>query len=119
MYLFWEYQIRPSPGRLLAAGIAAGLTLATKFTGLLVFVIIGVLILLQVLGQREKEESLESRLRQSFAPFLRLFLIAMVVVALLYCGYGFPVWAQGIRYQMARAEAGDPHFYFLGELSNH
>jgi Dolichyl-phosphate-mannose-protein mannosyltransferase len=121
MYLLWEYQVRPSRGRLMAVGIAGGLTLATKFTGLLVFIIIAAVILLQTLWEEKKEErrDLQSRLRQSFAPFLRLFLIAMVVVALLYCGYGFPVWAQGIRYQMARAEAGDPHFYFLGELSNH
>jgi hypothetical protein len=121
MYLLWEYQVRPSSGRLLAVGIAAGLTLATKFTGLLVFIIIGAVILLQTLWEKKKEErpDLPSRLRQSFAPFLRLFLIAMVVVALLYFGYGFPIWAQGIRYQMARAEAGDPHFYFLGELNNH
>jgi Dolichyl-phosphate-mannose-protein mannosyltransferase len=119
MYLLWEYQLHPSAARLLAVGIAAGLTLATKFTGLLVFVIIAVLILLQVLGQRKKDERLESRLRQSFAPWLRMFLIALLVVALLYCVYGFPVWAQGLRYQMARAEAGDPHFYFLGEISSH
>jgi len=121
IYLLWEYQLRPSLGRLLAVGIAAGLTLGTKFTGLLVFVIIGVLILLQVFGQEKGEEGLDfrSRLRQSFAPFLRIVLVALMVVPLLYCIYGFPVWAQGLRYQMARAEAGDPHFYFLGEHISH
>src|SRR5439155_20593516 len=50
------------------------------------------------------------------APFLRIVLVAFLVIPLLYCIYGFPVWAQGLRYQMARTEAGDPHFYFLGEL---
>src|SRR6266849_3804982 len=121
IYLLWEYQLRPSLGRLLAVGITAGLTLATKFTGLLVFVIIGVVILLQALSRERVEERADfrSRLRQAFAPFLRIVLVALMVVPLLYCIYGFPVWAQGLRYQMARAEAGDPHFYFLGEHISH
>jgi 4-amino-4-deoxy-L-arabinose transferase-like glycosyltransferase len=47
VYLLWEYQVRPSTGRLLAVGIATGLTLATKFTGLLVLVIVAALLLTQ------------------------------------------------------------------------
>jgi hypothetical protein len=46
-----------------------------------------------------------------------VLLIALLVIPLLYFIYGFPAWAQGIRYQLGRSESGDPHFYFLREMS--
>jgi hypothetical protein len=127
IYLFWEYQRRPSPRGLLAVGIAAGLSLATKFTGILVFVILGVLFLIPMLGKNradgsdenvEEQQDFGTRLKQIFPTFFRIVLIALVVVVVLYCGYGFPAWAKGFKYQLARAEAGDPHFYFLGEITS-
>jgi hypothetical protein len=126
LYLFWEYQVQPSPGRLLAAGIAAGMTLASKFTGLLVFVIIGVLFVVPIMGKPhravgitpEEQQNFGAQLKQVLPPFRRIVLIAFLVVVALYCVYGFPAWAKGFRYQLARAEAGDPHFYFLGEITS-
>jgi hypothetical protein len=126
IYLFWEYQARPSPVRLVSVGIAAGLTLATKFTGTLVFVAIGVLFLVPMLGKKKltggeessEKSDLRTQLREAFPHFFRIALIAILVVVALYCGYGFPAWAQGFKYQLARAEAGDPHFYFMGETTS-
>jgi hypothetical protein len=120
VYLLWEYQVRPSTGRLLAVGIAAGLTLATKFTGLLVLVIVAALFLAQALGRgmTEDRKNFGSHLHESWLPFRRVLLLALLVIPLLYFIYGFPAWAQGIRYQLGRGESGDPHFCFLGELSS-
>jgi hypothetical protein len=120
IYLFWEYQNQPSPIRLVAVGIAAGLTLATKFTGLLVFVILGLLFLVPMLGVKGPEKpKLGDHIRQVRPAFFRIGLIAFLVLVALYFVYGFPAWAQGFRYQLARAEAGDPHFYFMGQISSH
>jgi hypothetical protein len=126
IYLFWEYQMQPSAGWLAAVGIAAGLAMATKFTGLLTFVIIGILFLIPILGKtpasvaENADENLDfgAQLRQVSTPFCRIVLIAFVVLVILYCGYGFPEWAKGFRYQLARSESGDPHFYFLGEITS-
>jgi hypothetical protein len=120
VYLLWEHQVRPSTGRLLAVGIATGLTLATKFTGLLVLVIVAALLLTQACALRTglERKDFSSRLHESWLPFRRVLLIALLVIPLLYFIYGFPAWAQGIRYQLGRGESGDPHFCFLGELSS-
>jgi hypothetical protein len=119
VYLLWEFQIRPTSVRLVAVGIACGLTLATKFTGLLVLIIIGLLFLLQIYSQGKAEErsDFSARLPGLLPPFRRIVLIALLVVPVFYFIYGFPAWAQGIRYQLGRSESGDPHFYFLGELT--
>jgi hypothetical protein len=120
VYLLWEYQVQPSPGRLLAVGIACGLTLATKFTGLLVLIIVG-LFFLPLFRQRKEQEAPANSawLREALPPFRRIVLIAMLTVPLFYFIYGFPEWAKGIRYQLGRSETGDPHFYFLGEITSH
>ncbi len=120
IYLFWEYQNQPSRARLAAVGIAAGLTLATKFTGLLVFVILGLLFLVPMLGVKGSEKpKIGDHIKQVRPVFFRIGLIAFLVLVALYFVYGFPAWAQGFRYQLARAEAGDPHFYFMGQISSH
>jgi hypothetical protein len=121
VYLLWEYQVRPSPGRLLAVGIACGLTLATKFTGLLVVIIVGLLFLLPIFSRRKApaEPAKGAWLREALPSFRRIVLIAMLTVPLFYFIYGFPEWAKGIRYQLGRSETGDPHFYFLGEITSH
>jgi len=120
VYLFWEYQRQPSSGLLVAVGIAAGLTLATKFTGLLVLIIIGLLFLVPIVGAKEKEKAkIADHWKQVRPVFFRVGLIAFLVLVALYFVYGFPAWAQGFRYQLARAEAGDPHFYFMGQISSH
>jgi hypothetical protein len=127
IYLFWEYQKCPRAPWLAAVGIAAGLALATKFTGILVFVVLGLLFLIpmpamnyeNVVGESREGPNFRARFEQAFSPLFRVALISLGVVVLLYCGYGFPEWAKGIRYQLGRAASGDPHFYFLGEITSH
>jgi hypothetical protein len=123
IYLFWEYQKRPTVGWMMAVGIAAGAALATKFTGILVLVILGVLFWIPNVakGFRSWSERAERDPRlgdKAFSALFRIGLIALSVVVVLYLGYGFPEWAKGIRYQMGRAASGDPHFYFLGDITS-
>jgi hypothetical protein len=120
IYFFWEYQRQPSVALLVAVGIAAGLTLATKFTGLVVLVLIGLLFFVPALAANGWNKSkLGDHWKEVRPAFFRIGLIAFLVLVVLYFGYGFPAWAQGFRYQLARAEAGDPHFYFMGQISSH
>lgn len=88
------YRERPTPMRLALIGIAAGLTLASKYSGLIVLPIVVLF--------------LWPRLRMFLWPRLRAMIIVLVVAAVvLFATYGFvhaPMYFDGFRVLFARAE---------------
>lgn len=119
-YLLWEYAGRPSRPLLFATGVSLGLLLSTKFSA------VGVVAGLAVAGGwhvlRGGTLALPGvtptgdRVRPAVDLSLRLGVIAVVAVAATYAFVGFPEWAKGLKFQLARSAAGG-QFYLLGDLS--
>jgi 4-amino-4-deoxy-L-arabinose transferase-like glycosyltransferase len=100
VYAFYRYVKTPSAWRLLAVGLATGLALACKHTGILVFPILFLLAMWEVLRHNRTAEHMDGpqppigkRVRQLAVA---LVTISVVALAILWACYGF-------RYQ-ARAE---------------
>jgi hypothetical protein len=110
LYLFWEYNQRPSRSRLLAVGVALGLALASKFTAVVLVPILVALVCLQRLTSGPAKETRGS--------LLRILLVAGFVVVLMYGGYGFPFWGKGLGAQLGRSTFHGVSYYFLGACSS-
>ena len=90
VYAFYRYVKKPSRKRLAVVAVAAGLTLAAKHSGILVFPILVVLALRELLRNRGLEEAkLEGRAHQAFRLATALVLVAILAVAVLWASYGF------------------------------
>jgi Dolichyl-phosphate-mannose-protein mannosyltransferase len=113
IYAFYRYVKAPSGGRLLLAGLATGLALASKHTGILVFPMLLVLALCEI-GRRAPETGLVASKRKQV---LRLTgaVAATVVIA------GLVLWSfYGFRYRArpAGAEINPPLDVSLHQLSS-
>jgi hypothetical protein len=97
VYAFYRYVERPGTWRLAQCGIIAGLTLASKHSGIFVFVILGSLALLELLRapspkptpEPEAEVRVESVKRRAGRLALALVVIAVIAVTVLWGMYTF------------------------------
>jgi Dolichyl-phosphate-mannose-protein mannosyltransferase len=101
VYAFYRYVKAPSAWRVVVVGLAAGLALASKHTGILVFPMLFLLALCEVLRSWQGRPSSSETSRTSAAKRARQLAIALVAISavaitILWASYGF-------RYQ-ARAE---------------
>lgn len=125
MYLLWEYVRHPSHGLLTATGTCLGLALATKFSALLLVIIVGVAFVLYLLGggsipflgRAGSGERLRDRAFEATAPALRIFFWAAATLVCAYLVYGFPAWGRGLRIHWEHQKVGHASF-FLGTYSS-
>jgi hypothetical protein len=90
VYTFYRYVKRPSIGRLLLVGLAAGLALASKHTGILVFPILVALAVCDYFIRPKAETAEASNNRLGAAQLVgALAAITVVSLALLWASYGF------------------------------
>jgi hypothetical protein len=86
VYAFYRYVKAPSRPRLLLVGLAAGLALASKHTGVLVFPILGLLALTELRRAEGDASTAGARLRRMAGA---LALVAALAVAILWAFYAF------------------------------
>lgn len=90
VYAFYRYVKRPTSWRLLVAGFAAGLALATKHSGALIFPILLVLAAAEVLViHHPSAPGGEGRGRKLLRLSAALVAIMVIAVAVLWATYGF------------------------------
>jgi hypothetical protein len=146
VYLLWEYARAPSWARLAGLGLVTGLTLVTKFSGLLLLPILGavgagVLVgggTLALPGRRGAHVVLRGRSPGSHRPRrsgagtrpralgrplwqaapvgLVVLAVALLVVPAVYRVHGTGAWFAGLRDVFLHQGGGHPAF-FLGEYS--
>jgi 4-amino-4-deoxy-L-arabinose transferase-like glycosyltransferase len=93
IYAFYRYVKVPSVWRLVVAGVATGLALAAKHTGILVFPMILLLSLCEVFGIGRKQD-VSAGARPDWKPRARQFAVAFIAIsaigiAVLWASYGF------------------------------
>lgn len=95
VYAFWRYVAKPKAWRLAGSGIAAGLALAAKHSGIILFPILFLLALLEILipaasGQGSSTSTPTRNRRQAALRLtMALFAIAALSVLVLWSTYGF------------------------------
>lgn len=90
VYGFYRFVKRPTLWRLVVVGLAAGLTLSAKHTGILVFPILLLLAVCEWLLERKVEPTGIERPRLNIAQYLgSLAVIAGLSLAILWAFYGF------------------------------
>jgi Dolichyl-phosphate-mannose-protein mannosyltransferase len=88
VYAFYRYVRRPSAPRLLLVGLAAGLALASKHTGLLVLASLGLLAVAEWLSERSSASAQTVRAR-ALRLAGALLVIGIIAVGVLWAFYGF------------------------------
>jgi 4-amino-4-deoxy-L-arabinose transferase-like glycosyltransferase len=121
VYLFYLYVCQPSAPRLIGVGIAAGLTLAAKHSGILVFPILAILAFTEIWrGQplaalnSSIDESYENRRKRAIQLAGAFCIIGLVAVAVLWSFYDFRFQARpaGLTLNPPFSEyAGKPHYH--------
>ena len=93
IYAFYRYVKAPSPARLIIVGVAAGLALAAKHTGLLVFPMLTLLALCEVVRNREVKgwgrEAIAKAARPAGRLAVALIITGLIAAGLLWACYGF------------------------------
>jgi 4-amino-4-deoxy-L-arabinose transferase-like glycosyltransferase len=90
VYAFYRFVKRPTLWRLIVVGLAAGLTLSAKHTGILVFPILLLLALCEWLLRRKAEPTHKEPRRLGIAQYvLSLAVITAVSLTVLWASYGF------------------------------
>jgi len=90
VYCFYRYVKQPSMGRLLLVGLAGGLALATKHTGILIFPILLALAICEWLLRRGAKPDASDPKRLTVAQYvLALTVITVVSLTVLWAFYGF------------------------------
>ncbi len=97
VYAFYRYIKRPNKRRLVECGVVAGITLAAKHSGVLVFPVLGLLAIAEAgLAARLRPESLTTKrervtlaLRRGARLASDLAVMALVAFAVLWAFYGF------------------------------
>jgi hypothetical protein len=94
VYAFYRYLNRPSPVRLVITGLAAGLALAAKHSGILVFPILLVLALFELFKPKEgifdaPAQARNPMLQQGTRLTVALVAIAAIAILVLWASYGF------------------------------
>lgn len=127
LYLSWEFVRYPSRRSLHLLGLAVGLMLASKFSGVFVVAaLFGAILIWLILGGTvampgtvpNPGARVPTRFQMALGPIVRVGLIALGVLAATYFGTRFTDWGVGLKQQLVRHQFGDPSFYFWGEVSN-
>lgn len=127
LYLAWEFVTFPARWNLHLLGLAIGLMLGSKFSGVfLVMSLLGAILVWTVLGGtlampgtgHEPAIRFRTRLQMALGPIVRVGLIAILTLAVIYFGTRLPDWGVGLKQQLVRHQFGDPSFYFWGEVSH-
>ena len=120
-YCLWEYAGGLDRRWLVTTGVALGLTLGSKFSAVATVagLLAGVAGFVTLGGSFDASGggTLATRLRSCLTPGVRITILALVTLACLYFVVRFPDWGRGLKQQLVRGATGDPHFYFLGEVS--
>ncbi len=84
VYTFYRYVKKPGAGRVVMCGFAATLALATKHSGLIVILILGLLAISELLGRKQAADTV--RTRESSGSFAkkaaRLAVVIIVILAI-------------------------------------
>ena len=126
VYLLWEYAAAPSWPLILGGGAAAGLALASKYSTVILGVILAVVAVVHVLlggslplprdAGRKLRGGFSPRLVQAVPPLLAAGLVALLVLAATYFFQGISAWWTGLERVLTHQETGH-HAFFLGEYS--
>jgi hypothetical protein len=123
-YALWEYAEGDSSGWFYAAGLFLGLALAASFTAVLTVAGIGAgAVVFSICGRHfslpnRTAYGLRRKLAEGLTAFVRLGLVAAVVVVGSYWGVHALDWGVGFKQQMSRGEFGNPHYFLNGEISS-
>jgi len=95
VYALYRYCRRPTVARLLVTGVAAGLCLASKHTGVVILPILLILLVTEVLLEAAPEGAARPRARpwRLLAATLAYLAAVGLAVAVLWCTYGFNRYA--------------------------
>lgn len=118
LYLLWEFTQRPSPLTLVGTGAAAGLAVSSKFSGIVVLGLVGLLLAVQLLPPYKAGASgtIARRLALTVGVMLVILLTAAVVVLAVYQFTGTAALVKGFRW-LAQNQLQGRSAYFLGEYS--
>jgi 4-amino-4-deoxy-L-arabinose transferase-like glycosyltransferase len=123
LYLMWEYVNSVRWSLLIGAGLATGIGLTSKFSGLVLIPIIIVIVLLLIrtdaslaLPLRTNPSRPKHRLLHATAALLIMFSVSLLVIPAAYFFQGFDTWLSGLKLLVTIVQAGRPSFY-LGEYS--
>jgi len=91
VYAFWRYTQRPSVTRLLVCGLAAGLALASKHSGLFLLLLLPVLAVLDgaMPESRTNAQPVEGRARKALRLVTAVAAVTVISVGILWSFYGF------------------------------
>ena len=124
-YTLWEYSAASNRWWFIATGVAIGLALASKYSAIVSVVgIVGGVAVYSLAGGwiavpgALATSTLRGRLMSASGVFIRLGLVAVVVVVVAYFGVHALDWPRGLKQQLVRADFGDPHFFLDGEISS-
>lgn len=112
IYAFYRYVKAPSAWRLVVVGLATGLALASKHTGILVFPMLFLLALCEVLRGGSMTQDATPRKQRMFRLVTALAVVSVIAIAVLWAFYGF-------RYQARAAglQLNPPLEQFVTQLS--
>lgn len=103
LYLFWRFVQRPSPGMLIACGVALGLAQLSKFTALILYPVFLLLAFLPVGAglalAREGVNPSPTSLKRRLAALVPIFLISLVVLDAGYLFQGIGRRAGDFRFE--------------------
>jgi len=124
VYLLWEYAAAPSWPRILGVGMASGLALASKYSTVILGVIVAAVVLVHLLSggslpppgsaRRKLRGGVMPRLAQALPPLLAAGAVSLLVLLSVYFFQGFSTWWTGLQRVLTHQETGHQAF-FLGE----
>jgi Dolichyl-phosphate-mannose-protein mannosyltransferase len=122
LYLLWEYCLQPRRRLLVAVGVAFGLVLVTKFSCLLVAIILGAVLFAHAASNASvrgdsKQEDYKKSFLAAFDTYIRVLFVGILLILPCYFFHGFSDWLFGLRTQMNQQTTGKGSF-FLGEYSD-
>ena len=113
VHCFYRFVKKPSIGRLLLVGLAGGLALASKHTGILIFPILLLLAICEWLRERRAKPDASRPKRLGIAQYvLSLAIITAVSLTVLWAFYGFRYAARPAGLQLNPSSAE-----YIGSLS--
>jgi hypothetical protein len=125
LYLLWEQAVSPSASRCVAAGIATGMALVSKYSSITLLPIIGMIVAGQALfdgtlhppwAQRRTVPELVRRLGRATVVLLLVFIPALAILPAAYFFQGVTSWWSGLRLFLELGRLGQLAF-FLGQYS--